>query len=541
MPVDLGLHAPHPRPSHRPRLRGILGVAVTLALTATACGTGGSAGKTSGPGDAGVVARLNSDWDSLDPAKTRTTNGYQLVTALYDRLVAVDGDKVVPYLAESWKQTPDTVTLTLRTGVTCANGTALTPSNVAESLRRLGAKETAAPYANLVFGNAGYTVDADDAARTVTVKTNKPYSDLLIGLAQPMASIVCPEGLADPEKLAATPAGSGPYTLGATTRGASYTLKARQGYAWGPAGASGKYPAELTFRVVQNDGTAANLLAAGDLDLAWVAGPDLPRVQADKSLTPVTQAIYGSFFLAFNQAKGRPGADPGLRKALAGAVGAADFNQAAFFGAGDVAASPVSPEVPCYTKVREPVTTADPAGVTRALGEAGWNTENGKPAKDGKPLTLKVLGSTDYAAGFEYVLEALRKTGATVDLRLVELNAFAETLFKGGDWDVTVYPFTPLAPSLGALGLFVTGDAPPKGANFAGIANPAFEAAVAKAQASLGEERCAHWATAQRAVVETADVTPLVHLKPHWFARSGVTAGLAGGGTMADVHRLVRS
>ncbi|MFD0890650.1 ABC transporter substrate-binding protein, partial [Streptosporangium algeriense] len=284
--------------------------------------------------------------------------------------------------------------------------------------------------------------------------------------------------------LAATPAGSGPYTLGGTTRGASYTLKARAGYTWGPAGRTGVYPREVTFRVVQNDSTAANMLVSGDLDLSGIAGPDLRRAQRDTSLTAVTQSIYGAFFLVFNHAEGRPGADPALRTALAGAVSAADFNTSAFYGAGDPATSPVSPEVPCHTPVRPPVTTVDSASVARALTEAGWPSQGGRPVKDGKPLTIKLVGTTDYTAGFEYVLEALRRTGASVESQVVELNAFAEILFKGGDWDVTVYPFTPPAPSLGALGLFVTGESPPRGANFADIHNPGFERAVAKARAS---------------------------------------------------------
>lgn len=490
-----------------------LGILLAVAIALTACAGPGGGGVRSGRD---VVVRLNSDWDSLDPAKTRTTYGYQLVTALYDRLVTVADGKVVPYLAESWTQTPDTVRLTLRPGARCASGTELTPTMVAASLRRLGAKETAAPYASLVFGGSGYTVTADDAARTVTVRTGRPYSDLLVGLAQPMASIVCPEGLRATDTLAATPAGSGPYTLAASTRGASYRLTARPGYAWGPE-REGSYPDAVTFKVVQNDSTAANMLAAGDLDVSWVGGPDLARVRANPAVKPVSQLIYGSFMLVFNQAKGRPGADPAVRRALAGAVSAQSFNEAAFFGEGEPAGSVVSEEVPCHRVVRPPAA----AGAT-------------------VDVDLKLVGSTDYAAGYEYVLEALRKAGASVRLQLVELNSFAEVMFTSGDWDVTVYPFTPLAPSLGALGMFVTGAAPPDGANFASIGNKAFEASVAKAQASLGEERCRHWGDAQQAIVENADVVPLVHAKPYWFVRDGFAAGLAGGGTMVDPHELAR-
>ncbi|MFD0891085.1 hypothetical protein ACFQ08_41605, partial [Streptosporangium algeriense] len=70
---------------------------------------------------------------------------------------------------------------------------------------------------------------------------------------------------------------------------------------------------------------------------------------------------------------------------------------------------------------------------------------------------------------------------------------------------------------------------------------PGFERAVATARASLGAERCAFWAEAQKAIVESADVVPLVHMKSHWFARAGLTARLAGGGTMVDLHHLARS
>jgi len=95
---------------------------------------------------------------------------------------------VILYLATSWRVTPGSATLTLRKDVTCSDGTPVTASVVAASLRRLGAPETRAPYAVRTFGVGGYTVTADDAGGTVTVTLNRPFSDVLLGLAMPWSS-----------------------------------------------------------------------------------------------------------------------------------------------------------------------------------------------------------------------------------------------------------------------------------------------------------------------------------------------------------------
>ncbi|WP_067895526.1 ABC transporter substrate-binding protein [Actinomadura chibensis] len=462
-----------------------------------------------------------------------------MIESLYDRLVAIGNGKVVPYLATSWKQTPDSVTFTLRSGATCSDGQALTPGVVADSLKRLGDPKTKAPYARLVFGSAGYTVTSDDKANQVTVRTAKPYSDLLEGLAQPMASIVCPAGLKKPDALGATPAGSGPYTLTKSVRGSQYTLTARSGYGWGPqTGKAHYYPRQVTFRVVSNQSTAANLLTTGQLGIGAISGADIQRLQSNRSVTRTSQLTNGSYFLVFNQAAGRPGADPAVRRALALAVSASSFNKAAMYGTSAEARSVFSPMMPCYKAVMPGPMAADVNAARRALTAAGWSGGSGILSKAGKPLRLKLVGTAEIGPGFEYVQAQLRSAGADVTLRDGDTKTLAETLFGTGDWDATVYPFTPPAPTPSALSLFVTGPAAPNGTNFAAMKDPSYDAAAAKALSALGTERCEAWGEAQKALHDNANVFPLVHLKTHWFSSVPVRFGLADGATTLDIHTV---
>ncbi len=519
----------------------IIVVGLLLAASLSACG-GSTSSTTSLTTSNNLVVRLSGDIDTLDPAKAQQTYSYQVIEALYDRLVSIQDGKVVSYLAQSWTQTADSVSLVMRSGVKCDDGTEMTPSVAAASLRRLGDPKTGAPYSSLVFGSSGYSVTANDSARTLNIHTNKPFSDLLYGLAQPMASIVCPAGLKNPASLQSGGFGTGPYELRAAVRGSSYTLKPRAGYAWGPVPGA-QYPKQLTFRVVASESTATNLLLSGGLDIAQLTGANALRLSGNKTFRAVTEPIYGSFYLVFNERPGHPGADPQVRKGLATAIDSQAYNKTAFDGSGTVSTSIFSPSMPCYSKVIDtPVTSGNAPAAKSLLATSGWVTSGGALAKEGKPLSVKIVGTNDtYQPGSEYILSTFKSLGVAATLRVGDINTFAQTLFGTGDWDVAVYPFTPLAQAPSALNLFLSGPPSPKGANYADVQNSAFNQAGTLALSTLGAERCAHWADAQRALVSASDVFPLVTANQQWFVRGGSNIGLIGGGTGFDVHSLTAS
>ena len=114
------------------------------------------------------------------------------------------------------KQRPTKPSSRSRTDATCADGTEITPTIVADSLNYFADPETRNNFAKLVFGPERPTITADDAARTVTIDLAQPWSEVLRGLTLAQTGIICPAGLADLDGLAegaVEGAFSGPWTL----------------------------------------------------------------------------------------------------------------------------------------------------------------------------------------------------------------------------------------------------------------------------------------------------------------------------------------
>jgi peptide/nickel transport system substrate-binding protein len=75
---------------------------------------------------------ISADPGSLDPLVTSDQTANELIGFTYDTLINLDSKGgVIPQLATSWQASPDAVTFTLRKGVTCADGSTLTASQVA--------------------------------------------------------------------------------------------------------------------------------------------------------------------------------------------------------------------------------------------------------------------------------------------------------------------------------------------------------------------------------------------------------------------------
>jgi peptide/nickel transport system substrate-binding protein len=415
--------------------------------------------------------------------------------------------------------------LKLRPGVTCADGSAMTPSVVAASLERLGHPDTKAPYAYRTLGRAGYAVTADDAAGTVKLSLKAPHSDLLLGLAMPWASVICKAGLENPEALASKTFGSGPFTLEDVKRGASYTLKARPDYAWGPNGAAtatAGFPETLIFRVIDNQSTAANLLLTKELDTAYIFGQDIERMAKESGLTRQDAMAVGAEALTFHQGEGHPTADPMVRRALAMAIDGQAYNRAAYFGLGKTMMTITTPTMDCYDESLGKYSIPhDVAGAKKLLEQAGWKAgSDGKLAKNDQPLTLRIAGSKTQNSGPEYLLEALTEIGATATLNVQDFNSWIDLLVKTDNWDVTVDPLGSVMPSPSIFYGQLAGPAPPGGGNFPRIKNAAYDEAGARALAAAPGDRCKLWNEAEKAMLEGNDVKPLVVQQSGVFSRN---------------------
>jgi peptide/nickel transport system substrate-binding protein len=133
-----------------------------LAVSVATCSSGGSSsssppssatGSPSGSPSAQQYANgqtatvvLASDPGSLDPDLTSLSEALQADFFPYDSLISFSpSGKVEAGLASSWSGTATAATFTIRKGVTCSDGSALTASDVAANINFIGNVKNASP------------------------------------------------------------------------------------------------------------------------------------------------------------------------------------------------------------------------------------------------------------------------------------------------------------------------------------------------------------------------------------------------------------
>lgn len=112
-----------------------------------------------------LVRNNGSEPASLDPHKVESNVEFNLISDMFDGLVAVKQDgSIEPRLASSWENKGNTVwTFHLRPGITWSDGSAITAQDVVWSWQRLVSPQTASPYASYL-GNM-HVANAVDIAQ----------------------------------------------------------------------------------------------------------------------------------------------------------------------------------------------------------------------------------------------------------------------------------------------------------------------------------------------------------------------------------------
>ncbi len=497
-------------------LLAILGV-TALGLAGCSSGSGGGSSGTA-PAGGGNLANgktftmaIATDPGNLDPHQTVLAVTRQVDRFLYARLVeqAPDGS-IVAGLAEKWEADTSKATFTLRTGITCADGTPLTASDVAANINYIGDAKNKSPLAGL-FVPAGTKATGDEGARTVTVTAGAPEAFLLVNLAY--VPITCGKGLTDRSQLAKGGAGTGMYTVSEIVPSDHYTFTRRKDFTWGPgdwkADQAG-LPDTVTLKVIANETTAANLLLSGGLNAASIPGPDQDRLAAQKLFHVDSLAPLGQLW--FNQAEGHPTAEAPVRRALVQALDLNKLGQVLTSGKGKPSTGmvTVAPN-PCRTDtVTGNVPAFDSAAAKSGLDAAGWVAgSDGVRAKGGKKLSVSVLYVTAVGSAVptaELIQQTLKGVGVEATLKGVDSTGLNEVLFKTGAWDISMGPLTTGLPS--QVVPFLSGPVPPDGVNFAHANNADYNAAVKTASGKAGNAGCSDWAAAEVAAIKAADVVP---------------------------------
>lgn len=509
----------------------IAGLAVVGALALSGCGGGGSpAGESGGEPvvDGTLKLAINEDPGNLfRPLNSSATVSYVYPWA-YESPVYFDEDgKAQGWLAESWEETPTSLTFAVRDDAVCSDGTTLSAETVANNYRWILDTANGSPFLGLVIP-ADAEVSNDDTS--VTLTTTTPNSFLLTAIGT--HPIYCQGALDDPDSVTAATNGTGLFQLSEAVPGDHYTLERRDDYSWGPKGAPDGatvgVPKEVVISIVENDSTRANLLLSGELNVASVAGPDEARVAS--SVEPYTEVLGITGGFAYSQAEGQPTADEDVRIALTKALDLDALMQVNTAGLGEraprLAVTP--PQVCQYDAATPNLPATDVAGAEKLLDDAGWvKGPDGNRAKDGEPLVLDFAWQTRWAenaATAELMGEQWAEIGVGVNHLGTDYGAFMERVAKDGSAsELDVIWVAPNYPVPNVLASFFSGPAPTAGNNYGAVANPEFDKLVTESTKYTGEAACASWEAAEKEMFASADYVSFA-MRPHVTYGRGVEA-----------------
>lgn len=492
--------------------------AAASALALSACG---GAGNTDSAGDGEPVVdgtlnvAINEDPGNLfRPVNTSATLSYVYPWAYESPVYFDDEGTAQPWLAETWEETPNSLTLTIREGAKCSDGTDLTAETVANNYRWILDTKNGSSFRGLVVP-ADAAVTDDAAARTVTVTTTAPNSFLLPQMG--IQPIYCQGALDDPQSVTAATNGTGMYELSEAVPGDHYTFDRRDDYDWGAEGAATGstpgVPKQVVVSIIENPSTRANQLLSGELNIAAVQGPDEERIAS--TLEPVYQEDLVTGGFAYSQAQGMPTADPQVRVALTKALDLDALMQVQTAGEGTRAQrlATLTPRVCTYDAATPNLPKTNVEEAESMLDAAGWTKgSDGMRSKDGTPLTLNFAWNTRWpetSSTAELMAEQWSKIGVGVTQHGSDSNAFLEKINSPGaaeDLDVIWLASNYPVPSV--LATFISGPVPPAGSNYAGIENAEFDTNVEAASKFTGADACASWEKAEASLYASADYVP---------------------------------
>ena len=301
----------------------------------------------------------------LDPARTRTGDGYMLTAMIFSNLTRISHElKPEPQLAYKWEANADSSewTFHLRKDANFTNGRPVVASDVKFSIDRILDPKTASKGRKAV-GPIEEIIVKDD--HTVVFKLKGPYADLALQLGNTFARIIAKENLDD---IAHKPIGSGPFILKEYVPGNKAILVRNPNYFEKGL----PYLDEVHQIYIKEYAAQVSALSTGEIDIMYFAPVEIidqlkkdPNVEVKIVPAPSFQPLI----MWVNE---KPFNDVRVRQALRFAVDREAMLEAATGGLGVLGNdTPVSPSNPYYNKAL-PQRKQDVAKAKKLLAEAGF-------------------------------------------------------------------------------------------------------------------------------------------------------------------------
>ncbi len=457
----------------------LLALVLSLALTLTAC-----SGKRQGEStDSQITIGIPQDVeDSLDPHKAVAAGTEEVFFNIYEGLVKPDSDgNLNPAIASDYEISPDwkTYTFTLRKGVKFHSGKEVTVEDVKYSIERCADENDALTFVE-AFSNIESVETPDESTVVITLK--EPNADFLCDLT----SAIIPASNEDPDKVSD---GTGPYRFVSHAPQESFVVEKFDDY-WGePA-----HIQTVTFKVCANPDSLVMELNGGSVDmLARVTSTQAAQLSDDFQVLEGTMNLVQALYL--NNAAA-PFDDVRVRQALCYAVDRQAILDLTSDGYGTIIGSSMFPAFgKYYMPELADYYAKDIDKAKELLAEAGL--------EDGFTFTIKVPSNyTQHVEVAQVIAEQLKEIGVNAEIELIEWETWLSDVYAGRDFEATVVGLD--ASSLAASSMLSRFNSD-NGRNFINYNNPDFDAAYARAQASVEDgERTEAFQECERLLTETA-------------------------------------
>lgn len=273
---------------------------------------------------------------NLDIHQTGTASTLRVLENVHSAIFTVDENlKIIPALAESYEQSEDglTYTLKLRPGVKFHDGSDMTSEDVKYSFER--AKDPATGAVNFeVFSDVEAIETPDDL--TVIIKMARVYAPFLSRLSENGAGAIIPKGSGDIQ--GTTPLGAGPFKFVRREFGNEVELERFEDYWDGPAYLDRIIAREITEPTVRLTG-----LRTGELHMINDIPADrIAEIRKDTDLNVETWVPLNWDFVNFNK-DFEPFKDVRVRQAFDLMIDKEMLLEGALWGEGQLTASPSFP------------------------------------------------------------------------------------------------------------------------------------------------------------------------------------------------------
>ncbi len=502
-----------------------------LTFLALVVGCDSSSNSSSISESTAIVYRGNGgDPGSLDPALAEDVHAFNILTDLYEGLVAESATgEIVKGVAESWTISDDGLiyTFTLRGDARWSNGDPVTSLDFVNAFRRVANPGTASVYGFLLepilhfadVQNGSLPADQLGVAavneRILEIRLVEPSPQVLAVLAMPIAfptheSTVAKHAFADPD----TFVGNGAYSLIAYNIGGPTRLRRNPMY-WDAGSVAVE---EIVYLPIVDPGTELNMYRAGELDITNSIPTEhiglLRENRPDEVRIAPSLALY---YLAFDLTE-PPLDNSALRQALTMAVNREQL--VSLIGRGERPAFGIVPHgVPGHVGSEfawRAFSVDERLRRARALyRDAGYSKNS--------PLAIKYT----YDAGDIHEKVALAVSGMWHDILGVEVTLekrewqyFLQTRDNRAEWQVMRFAwFGDYNHASTFTNIFRSGD--PQ--NLSAYANPEYDRLLAAASSETDlASRAAHMTRAESLLLADYPIAPLYFFVSKHLVRPGI-------------------